>query len=162
MQRKQSGYSIEATALDNTSDLLVLYFCSSIGKPPRYEFTRKRPRQSTENVDLQRGPDCPAPHEPLLWGNFLATYLPYRFVEYIRISSTSNPMFPWAGNHGSGFCPQREEPSSDLANIGVAIAAFLATSVSKLWRITGKTEQTTDYDLHSLLCGLQTLLPSIV
>lgn len=98
--------------MDNTSDLLVLYLCSSIGKPPRYEFTRKRPRQSTENADLQRGPDCPVPHEPLLWGNFLATYLPYRFVEYIRISSTSIPMFPWAGYHGSGFCPQREEPSS--------------------------------------------------
>jgi hypothetical protein len=72
-------------------------------------------------------------------------------------------MFPWAEYHGSGFYPQREEPSSDLANMGrLSLAVVLATSASILWRITGKTEQITDYDLNSVLYGLQALLPPIV
>jgi hypothetical protein len=44
----------------------------------------------------------------------------------------------------------------------LSLAAVLATSVSILWRITGKIEQITDYDLNSVLYGLQALLPPIV
>ena len=55
------GNSVGTTLLISWS-----YISAAQSESPRSELTRKRPRQSTETVDLQREPDCPAPHEPLV------------------------------------------------------------------------------------------------